>query len=200
MSTDPTPTPLDLDAIEAKKFEAYWDEHNWDVDIEGDLINGKPYEVKDIKAVAKYTWMEQSRRLRTESPAPAAEEPPFAWPDPKYTAYSFEGPRGITCAVSEDGDIFIRPNATREELHAALLGVLSDEGIPLPERAPAPTSEVREAVAYRETLLKVQAALAGDWMDDWLGLGHLKLLRADVAAALSPQVSTPLTQPKGDVK
>lgn len=68
------PTPLDLEAVEAEKFERYWDEHNWDVDIQGDLERG-PYEVKDIKGVAKYTWMELTRRLRESpaSPAPAAD-------------------------------------------------------------------------------------------------------------------------------
>lgn len=71
---------------------------------------------------------------RPTGPLPECPPPAFQEPDPATSVYSHVNSRGVICAVSEDGDIFIRPDATPPELRAALIAILNDEGIPFPEK------------------------------------------------------------------
>lgn len=97
-------------------------------------------------ADGEYVRLREVAQESQPSTAPAAQGEALAFtePDPKYSVYSHASSRGVICAVSDNGDIFIRPDASADELRGALLAVLSDEGIPLPE-PPAASQGMREA-------------------------------------------------------
>lgn len=138
--------PLDLpEGIESILFSlagrAYCDIcQEWDHDC------GCKPDVNQRSTKAALEKIAAIRALASSPPQAAA----FKEPDENLCQYSHVNHRGVISAVDHDGGVFIRPDATLEELRAALLAVLSDEGVPLPEPAAPPHAGGRDLAWTKE--------------------------------------------------
>jgi hypothetical protein len=141
----------------------------------------------------------------TTKPPYQVEEPEFG-KDPMKDgaapaeAASADSLRSSVHFKKSSGERFVETGEERvpvdNEWYLGFDGIVSQGGVAMdrnggvrkilrPEPAPRRADGTEAEPSDRDLLLEVQSALAGDWMENYVGLSHLKILRAKIESHLA---------------